>query len=60
MNTVPIDQCSFIRCPECEGRGFIDYSNGEGCYDFCELCGGMREYLEIDYVEDGDEVIEDE
>ena len=67
MNTVPIDHCKFIRCPECRGTGskVIDLNEKDEfmhlyIWDYCELCGGMGEYLEIDYVEDGNEVIEDE
>ena len=65
MSTVPIDHCKFIRCPECRGRGtkIVDleaWQEGISIWDYCELCGGTREYLEIDYVEDGDEVVEDE
>lgn len=58
MNTVPIDHCKFITCPECNGSGFLSFD--KDAWDYCELCGGMGEYLEIDFVEDGTEVIEDE
>jgi len=59
MNTVPIDHCKFIRCPECHGYGTknaIDLNERDEfmhtyIWDYCELCGGMGEYLEIDYVE---------
>ena len=65
MNTVPIDHCKFIRCPECMGSGtkIVDleaWQEGICIWDYCELCGGTGEYLEIDYVEDGYEVVEDE
>ena len=62
-NTVPIDHCKFVTCPECGGLGYYkapDYDPWSPCIDYCELCGGMGEYLELDYVEDGYEVIEDE
>ena len=61
MNTVPIDHCKFIRCPECGGLGYhtaVDIVN-DTYIDYCVLCNGMGEYLELDYVEDGYEVVED-
>ena len=60
MNTVPIDHCSFITCPECNGSGVITIDIDAHIWDYCELCGGTGEYLELDYAEDGYEVIEDE
>lgn len=60
MNTIPIDHCKFVKCKACKGLGYFVTDAESGLFDYCETCGGMGEYLELDYVEDGYEVVEED
>jgi DnaJ-class molecular chaperone len=37
-----------VKCPECEGKGYIPWGNKNDEIDECEVCEGHGEWLEDD------------
>jgi RecJ-like exonuclease len=37
-----------IKCPECEGKGYIEWGNKNDEIDECQVCEGHGEWLEDD------------
>jgi RecJ-like exonuclease len=37
-----------IKCPECEGKGYIEWGNKNDEIDECQVCEGHGEWLEND------------